>query len=205
MDFDELRGRFSKPEFKQLYADVCSEPRSAIIERMQRMDRREKRKRITLLILARTPFAIILGLEAVRLFVTESRSLPSQPVAFILELAVIFALQWVDKAREKYELPKLWLAHREYLLDEQHRLKKIIRFDQCNSVSVCLAIIGLAMYAAPLLSAGLRIACWIATGAAVLALQIYDRRKISQLKQERDIVAAELDELAATDLTETVL
>jgi len=42
------------------------------------------------------------------------------------------------------------------------------------------------MYVAPFLSAGLQIACFAVTGAAVLILQLYDRRRISQLKRTKD-------------------
>jgi hypothetical protein len=205
MDLDKFREQSDDPELEQAFAALDQEPTSAIIERMKRMNRLERRKRIIRRVMVRTPPAIVVGLAAFKFLVEESREVPSQTVAFIIELAVVFALNLVEKAREKYEQPKMWLAHKEFLRDEQRRLKKIVLLDQWNSVLVSLAIICLALYAAPLLLAGLRIACWIVTGAAVLALQIYERRKISQLKREREIVAAELDELETEDLAGTDL
>jgi hypothetical protein len=205
MDFDKFRSQWSDPEYRKSLPPLDLEPISVIIERCMRRERREKRWRATCRIMLSAPLAIVLGLEAVRHFVTESRPLPSQTVAVILELAVVFALNLLDKVREIYKRPKYWLTPGEFLLDEPGRLKKIIRFDQWHSVLVCLAIICLAVYAAPLLSAGLQVALWIVTGAAVLVRQIYDFRKISQLKQERDNYAADLDELAADDFTETDL
>ena len=58
-----------------------------------------------------------------------------------------------------------------------------------------VAVAGLGMCVAPFLSASLQIACLAVTGAAVIALQVYYLRKISQLKRTRDSVAAELDDL----------
>ena len=65
-----------------------------------------------------------------------------------------------------------------------------IRLDQWVSALLSIAIICVALYAAPLLSAGLRYACFGVTVAAVLVLQPYDRRKISRLKISRDDLAA---------------
>lgn len=121
-------------------------------------------------ILARASLAVLLALVAVQLFVTDSRKLPLQTAVFMLELAVSFALQLADKAREKCELPKLWLIHSEFLLDEHCRLNQNIRLDDRNSALLCVAIICLALYAAPFPSAEMKAACWAATEAAVLVL-----------------------------------
>ena len=96
--------------------------------------------------------------------------------------------------REKYEQPKLWLNHREFLLDEHHRLGQNIRLDQWVSALLSVAIICVALYAAPFLSPGLRYACLGVTAAAVLVLQLYGRRKISRLKISRDDLAALQDQ-----------
>jgi hypothetical protein len=53
----------------------------------------------------------------------------------------------------------------------------------------------LALYAAPFLSAGLQVARLAVTGVAVFVLQLYDRRKISQLKRSMDGLAAQLGNL----------
>ena len=58
-----------------------------------------------------------------------------------------------------------------------------------------VAVAGLGMYVAPLLTAGLQIACLAVTGAAVIVLQVYYLRRISQLRRTRDSVATELDDL----------
>jgi hypothetical protein len=58
----------------------------------------------------------------------------------MLEVAVICVLQLLDKAREKYELPKLWLDHKEFLLDEHRRMDRNIRLDQWVSALLCVAI-----------------------------------------------------------------
>ncbi len=98
----------------------------------------------------------------------------------------------MDKARERYELPKFWLSPGEFLLDEHHRIDRYIRLDQWVSALLCVAIACVALYAAPFLSAGLQVACLALTAAAVPVLHLYHRRRISELKRSRDALAAQL-------------
>jgi anti-sigma-K factor RskA len=195
MDLDKFRSQWNDPEFEQSFARLDQEPPSAIVARLQSMDRRAKRWRRTCQIIMRASLLVLLVLAVVRLFVTQTREAPLQTVAFMLEVAVICVLQLLDKAREKYELPKLWLDHKEFLLDEHRRMDRNIRLDQWVSALLCVAIICLALYAAPFLSAGLQVACLAVTGAAVFVLHLVDRRKISQLKRSRDGLAAQLGDL----------
>jgi hypothetical protein len=110
-------------------------------------------------------------------------------------MAAIGGINLLDKARKKFEEPKLWLAHREFLLDEQNRLDQNIRYDRYVSVLLSVAIAGVGLYAAPYFSAGLKIACLAVTGVVICVLQLHDHRKISQLKQTRDSQAAQLGDL----------
>ena len=113
----------------------------------------------------------------------------------MIELVVLCGLNPLEKAQEKCQQPRFWLKHREFLQDENQRIGKNIRLDQWASVMSGVALAALGMYLAPFLSARLQIACLAVTGAAVIALQVYYLRKISQLKRSRASVAAELDYL----------
>jgi hypothetical protein len=89
----------------------------------------------------------------------------------------------------------MWLPHKEFLLDEHHRMGRNIRVDQWTSALLGVAVACAGLYAIPFLSAGPKLACLAVTGAAVIALQVYYFRRISLHKQMRDSVAAELDDL----------
>ena len=195
MDIEEFRSRWNDPEFVKSYVGLDKEPTSETIKRMKRMDARDKRWRIARKILLRAPLVAFLGLAGFQIYVTDSQETPLQSVAFMLELAVMCGLNPLEKAQEKYQQPKFWLKHREFLQDEIQRIGKKIRLDQWASVMSGVPVAGLGMYLAPFLSAGLRIACLAVTAAAVIVLQVYYLRKISQLKRTRDSVAAELDDL----------
>ena len=192
MDLDKFRAQWDDPEFEQSYARLDPEPTSAVIERLKRMDGAARRRRGTRQIIAKALLAGLLGLASVQLFVVEGRELPLQTAAFILELLLFFALQGLDKLREKHAQPKLWLAHMEFLADEQRRMTRNLRFDWWSSALLSAAILCIAMYAAPLIPTGLQIACWAAAAAAVLVLQVFDLRKISALKRSRDELKAQL-------------
>jgi predicted anti-sigma-YlaC factor YlaD len=192
MDLDEFRSRWNDPEFEQLYARMLQEPTSEIIKRMKRRDARAKRWRRARRMTIGAPLLVLIVLAVVQLFVTHIRETPLQTVAFVLEMTVMCALQLLDRAREKCEQPRLWLAPDEFLLDEHRRMGRNIRLDQWVSALLCVAIICLALYAAPFLSAGLRVACLAATGVAVIVLHLCDRRRVSELKRSRDALAAEL-------------
>jgi hypothetical protein len=195
MDLDKFRSQWDDAEFEQSFARLDQEPPLTVVKRLKSMDGRAKRWCRTRRIIMTASVLVFLGLAAVRLFVTDSREAPLQTVAFMLEMLVLCGLQMLDKARERYELPKFWLDHREFLLDEHRRMDRNIRLDQWASALLCAAIICLALYAAPFLSGGLQVACLVVTGAAVFVLQLYDRRKISQLKRSRDSLAAQLGDL----------
>ena len=194
MDLDKFRAQWEDPEFEQSYARLDPEPTSSVIERMKSMDRRDKRWRITRKIIVWAALLVFLALAVAGPFVLDIREEPIRALAFVLEMVVILVLLLVDRAREKYAQPKLWLSPDEFQLDEHRRMSQNIRLDQWVSGLLCLAIICLAVYAAPFLSAGLQGACLDATVAAVLALVLYDRHKISQLKRSRDALAAQLSD-----------
>ncbi len=195
MDLDKFRSQWDDPEFEQSFARLDQEPPSAIVERLKSMDVRARRWRGARRIMMRALLLVILVPAAVRLFVTDSREVPLQTAAFILGMAAFFVLQLLDKAREKYELPKLWLDHTEFLLDEHARMDRNMRLDQWTSALVCFAITCAALYAALLFSAALQVACLAVAGAAVLILWLSDRRRIFQLKRSRDALAAQLRDL----------
>jgi hypothetical protein len=192
---DKFRAQWDDPEFEQSYARLDPEPTSEIIKRLKRRERCEKRWRITRRIILRAPLMVFLGLAGFRLFTIGGREAPLQTIAFMLELAVLCGLNPLEKARGKYEEPKFWLNHREFLRDEHHRIGRNIRLDQWASVMVGIAVAGVGMYVAPFLSAGLQPACLAVTGAAIIVLQVYERRNISRLKRWRDETAAELEDL----------
>jgi hypothetical protein len=103
--------------------------------------------------------------------------------------------QLLDKARGKYEQPKMWLATKEFLPDEHRRMVQNIRFDRWTSALLGIAVACAGLYAAPFLSAGPKLACLVVTGAAVIVLQVYCFHRISQLKASRDGLAPQLDDL----------
>jgi hypothetical protein len=82
------------------------------------------------------------------------------------------------------------------LQDEYRRMNHIIRLDQRASVLLCLGAASVGMYALPFLSDGLQLACVAVTIAAILAIQIYEQRKISCFKLMREDLAAQLKELS---------
>jgi hypothetical protein len=193
--FDKIRAQWDDPEFVKSLAQLDQEPISETIERVKRRERREKQWRITRRIILRVPLIVFLVLAGLRLFAADRHESPMQSVAFMLELAVLCGLNPLEKARGKYEQPKLWLNHKEFLQDEHHRIGQNIRLDQWASLMVAVAVAGVGMYVAPLLSPGLQIACLSVTGAAIIVLLVYVRHKISQLKRSRDSVAADLEYL----------
>jgi hypothetical protein len=89
----------------------------------------------------------------------------------------------LDKAREQYKQPKLWLTCEEFLWSEYHRISRNLRYDRWTSVLLGAGVASVGLYLAPFLSAGLRIVCLSVTGAAVLAIQLYNYRKITQCKR----------------------
>jgi hypothetical protein len=194
IDFDELRGSWGRQEINKELAALLREPVSSIIARIERRERRKKLQRRIRRILVQAALAVPLALAAVQLYAGESRKLPSQTAAFILALAVACALQLVDRAREKYRDPKFWLSIREFRQDEHRRVGRNIYFAWWNTVLLSLGILCIAVYVSAMLSAPLRIACYAGTPAAMLALLIYNYRRISDLKFLRDRIGAELDD-----------
>jgi hypothetical protein len=194
MDFDKLRSRWADPEYKRSLASAPPEPESAIIERMLKMDKRAARWRSVRLGLIKGPLAAILCLAAVQLFVLESREDPLQTAAFILAFAAMGGLNLVDKAREKCGRQRFWLAPDEFMAEEHARLVKVIPLDRWTSVFISAEIISLGLYAGPFLSAAVRAACWAAAGLAVVILQVYDCRRISELMRIRDSLEPQPDD-----------
>ncbi len=169
------------------------EPPSAIVRRLKSMDARDRWWRGARRITIRASMLVLLVGAARRFFdIGSPEEVPLQTVATYLELAVVFALGLLDKAREGYELPKLWLDHNEFLVDEHHRLDRNIRLDEWTCALVYLAILGAALYVSPYLSAALQKACLSVTGAAVLVLWLHDHRRLISLKRSRAALAAQL-------------
>jgi hypothetical protein len=195
MDIDKFRSQWDDPKFEQSYAQLDQEPPSEIIQRMKIKHLRDDLWHRIHQIILKASLLVILALATFMIYVTDSRETPLQSGAFILELAVFCGMQLLDKARKKYVQAKLWLAPREFLLDEHRRIAKNIRLDQWVSALLSIAVACAGMYAAPFLSAGLKLACLAVTGAAIIVLQVYDHRRISQLKRSRDNLAAQLDDL----------
>jgi hypothetical protein len=128
----------------------------------------------------------------IQFYARNSREAPVQTAAFVIVMVALFGLNLVDKERGKYKEPKLGLNHKEFLQNENHRIDQNIRLDRWAALLSCAAIAGVALYATQLLSAGGKLACIAGTGAALLLLLMYERRKISHLKQWRDSLAEEL-------------
>jgi hypothetical protein len=185
MDRENFRLQWDDPEFAKSFARLDEKDIFAIIERMKERERYEDRWRRTRRIILKGAVLVIVGLEALRIFVTDSREPPAQSVAFILEMAAILGLYQVDKVRAKWAEPKQWPTHLEFLRHEYRRLEKNIHFDRWSSVMLSVAVLGLGLYAAPVLSTVLRVACLAATAAAICALQFYDLRKVAQIKRSR--------------------
>jgi hypothetical protein len=186
MGLEQFRLQWDDPEFAKSFARLDEKNIFGIIERIKGRERHEDQWRRTRRIILKGAVLVIVGLEALRIFVTDSREPLAQSVAFMLEMAALFGLYMVDKARAKWAKPKQWPTHLEFLRDEFRRLEKNIYFDRLVSVMLSVAVVGLGLYAAPIRSAVLRVVCWGATAAAVCALQFYDQHKINQLKRSRD-------------------
>ena len=186
MDFDELRGRWDSPEFKKAHGRPPREPVSAIIERMERMDRRDKRRRIAHQVLMRVVLAIPLALAAYQLFILKHRDVPVQLAAFVVAMLVYYGLMQVDKKMEKYRQPKVWLNLKEFSLEEVERLGKNIFFARCNAALLSVGMLCIPLYAVPLISSMMRIACFVVIAAAIVVLLIYYQRRIADLKDLRD-------------------
>jgi hypothetical protein len=194
MGLEQFRLQWDDPEFAKSFARLDEKDIFGIIERMEGRERYEDQWRRTRRNILKGAVLVIIGLEALRIFFTDSREPLAQSVAFILEMAAIAGLYLVDKARAKWAEPK-GLTHMEFLRNEYRRLEKNIHFDRWSSVMLSVAVVGLGLYAAPIRSAGLRVACLGATAAAVCALQFYDQRKITQLKRSREELVQETEAL----------
>jgi hypothetical protein len=153
---------------------------------MLKMDKRAGRWRSVRQGLIKGSLAAILCLAFVQIFVIDSPEQPLQTVAYLLALAAMVGLNRVDKAREKCGQQRFWLTPGEFLVDERRRLTQAIPLDRWTSVFISTNIISLALYAVPFLPAAARPDCWAAAGLAVVILQSYDCRRISQLKRMRD-------------------
>jgi hypothetical protein len=181
MGLEQFRLQWDDQEFAMSFARLDEKNIFGIIERMKGRERHEDQWRGTRRIILKGAVLVIVGLEVLRIFVTDSREPPAQSVSFMLEMAALFGLYMVDKARAKWAEPK-GLTHLEFLRDKFRRLEKNIYFDRWSSVMLSVAVVDLGLYAAPIRSTVLRVACWGATAAAVCALQFYDQHKINQLK-----------------------
>jgi hypothetical protein len=195
MDLEKFRSQCNDPEFVHSFGQLDEKDIYSIIERMEGREKHEDQWRSTRRFILGGAALVILGLEAYRFFVTDSREPPAQSLAFMFVMAAIFVQFRVDKARAKWAEPKKWPTHLEFLRDEYGRLEKNIHFDRWSSVMLSVAIVGLGLFAAPVLPAVQRVACLGATAAAVCALQFYDQRKITQLKRSQDELMQETADL----------
>jgi hypothetical protein len=193
--FDKFKARWDDPEFVKSLAKLDQEPISETIKREKRRERREKQWRIARRFILEAPLIVFLAVACFRLSATDGRESPMQWVALMLEFAVLCGLGPLEKARAKYERPKLWLNRRELLQDEQHRFGQKIRIDKWTFLMVAVAVAGVGMYVATLLSPSLQIACLAVTVAAIIVLLVYVRHRISRFKLLRDKAAADLVDL----------
>jgi hypothetical protein len=186
MDFDKFRSQWAEPEYRRSQTFPPRQPCSVIIDRVTKMNKRAGRWRAVRQGLLKGSFAAILCLACFRIFVKDSPESGIQTAAYILALAAMGGLNRVDKAREKCGQPRFWLTPGEFMVDEHRRLTEVIPLDRWTSIFISAGIISLALYAAPFLPAAAGPVCWAAAGLAVVILQSYDCRRISQLKHMRD-------------------
>jgi hypothetical protein len=195
MNIEKYRSQLDNPEFVRSFAHLDEANIFPIFERMEERERRENGWRRTRRIILMGSVAVILGLEAFRLFVTNTREPRAQSVAFLLVMAAMFGLTRLDKARPKRAEPQQCHTHLEFLRDEFRRLEKSIHYDRWSSIMLSVGVACLGLYAWPVLSAVPQMACLGATAAAVCLLQFYDQRKIVQVKRSRDEMAQETEAL----------
>ncbi len=195
MDIDEFRTRWDDPEFVKSHSQVGHEPTSDIIKRMKNRDKREKRLHTIRQFSLKAPLAVLLGLAIFRIYIIDGQETLLQTIAFIIELAVFLGLHLLGKRREKCEQPKLWFDQSEFMLDEHDRMNKNIRFALWTAVLLSIAVACVGLYAVPFLSDGLKVPCLAVTAVVIIILQVYDIRRISQLKASSDDLAAQLDDL----------
>jgi hypothetical protein len=195
MDIDELREKWNDPEYAKSFPELSQVPPMAMIRRKQKMHELAAQRRNKRRMMMKSCVAALLVLASFRLFHSHGKEARLQSVAFILVMAAIWGLQKLDQEREKDERSKVWLPFKDFLKDEYRRIDHIIRLDQGAAFLLCLGVASVGMYAVPFLSAGLQLACWAVTAAAIVIIQLYEQRKISRLKLMRDDVAAELKNL----------
>jgi hypothetical protein len=194
MDIEKFRARWNDPEFAASFARRFPEDPLEIAKRMEKIDLRAQWWRKARRVLMKIAVGVLLALAIFRQFRIHSREARLQSAAFILAMAAIGALQMLDKEREKYREPKYWLDRVEFLKNEYTRLGQNIRIDLWSSVALCLGVASLGMYAVPFLSVGLQIACLAATAAAIVAILVYEYRRLSDLKLMRSELAADMKE-----------
>jgi hypothetical protein len=196
MDIEKLREQWNDQEHAKSFPELSQEPPMSIIRRMQKKHERAELRRKKRRMIMKACVAALLVLTVFRISHSHGKEARLQSAAFILVMAAIWGLQLLDKEREKDEKSKVWLPFKEFLQDECRRMSHIIRLDQGAAILLCVGAASVGMYAVPFLSGGLQLACWAVTIAAILAIQIYEQRKISHLKLMRDDVAAQLKELS---------
>jgi hypothetical protein len=193
MDIDKFRARWDDPEFAKSYSQLVHEPTADIIKRMERREMHEKRWRKARLFSMKASLSVLLGLSILWFFVKDRRETPLQSIAFMIEIAACCGLQLLIKKREQYERPKMWLDHKEFMLDEQDRMNKNIRLARWTSVLLSIAVACVGLYAVPFLAGGWKIACLVVAAAVIIVFQVYDFRRISQLKHSRNELIGQLE------------
>jgi hypothetical protein len=196
MDFEKFKAQWNDPEFVASINRRFPEDPREIVRRMEKIDMRAQRWRNARRVLMKVSVGILLALATLRQYVSHSREARLQTAAFILIMAAIWALQMLDKKREKYREPQYWLDRVEFLKSEFERLGQNIRIDLLSSALLCIGVASVAMYAVPFLSAGLRFACCAVAAAAIAAILLYEYRRISDLKRMRNEVAADMEDPA---------
>jgi len=196
MDLDEFKEQWNDPEYAKSFPEMNQESPMAIIRRKQKLHERAEQRRKKRRMIMRACVAAVLFLMIYRRFHLHIKEAPLQSASYLLVMAAILGLQMLDKVREKDEKSKVWLPFKEFLQDEYRRMNHLIRLDQAAGLLLCVGAASVGMYAIPFLSTGLQLACWAATAAAIVIIQLYDQRKISHLKLMRDDLATQLKELS---------
>jgi hypothetical protein len=147
--FDKFKARWNDPEFVASFARRFPEDPLEIVKRMEKIDMRAQWWRKARRVLMKIAVGVLLALATFRQFRIHSREARLQSAAFILAMAAIWALQMLDKEREKYREPKYWLDRVEFFKNEYTRLGQNIRIDLWSSVALCLGVASVGMYAVP--------------------------------------------------------
>jgi hypothetical protein len=196
MDIEKFREQWNEREYANSFPELKRESPLEIIRRMKQTRLLAERRRKIRRMIMKAALAAVIALAIYQQFYSNSVEAPLQTIGFILMMVAIEGLNLLDRVREKDEQAKIWLPIKEFLQDEYRRMNHLVRLDERASLLLCVGTASVGMCAAPFLSTWLQFACFAVIVAAIVVIQRYDRRKISNLKLMRDDVAAQLKELS---------